>query len=81
MTRERATYALARVRELIVARRYRIRKSASLGAGDLGLEEADILARVSSLDASSFYRSMESEQCPACGKTSTVHDFKVFRST
>ncbi len=64
MTSELATYALVRVRDLIVARRYRICKSASLGAEELGLEEADILECVLSLDASSFYKSMESEQAP-----------------
>jgi len=61
---KKATYSLARVRELIAARRYRIRRSASMGAAELGLDETDILQCVALLDANTFYKSMESEQCP-----------------
>ena len=60
MTGERPHYALELVKALIANRRYRVTLTAAKGAGELGLDERDVIDCALALDESHFFKSMDS---------------------
>jgi hypothetical protein len=58
------TYSLARIVELIRAKRYRITGTAVQNAGELGFDESDVVECVGALEAAHFHKTMEAEQRP-----------------
>ena len=64
MTGAVPTYDLATVAALLAARHYRITGEAFRGAGELGLDEADIVDCVGALSTACFYKTMEAEKRP-----------------
>ncbi len=64
MTPDSPSYKLSLVQQLVRDKRYRITWTALNGAGELGLDEDDVLQCVLVLDESHFYKTMSADKRP-----------------
>jgi hypothetical protein len=64
MSHRNPAYDLPQVQALVAQKKYRLSKAAANGAGELYLDEEDILECVIKLQPADFYKSMESNRFP-----------------
>lgn len=73
------SYSLTVIQNLVAARKRVITHSAQKGAGNLGLDEHDIVDCIAAMDQSCFYKTMPAEKRPGSWQDVYLTEYAGFR--